>query len=139
MVPARHVTARRGRRDSCNAGAKAGIGAARAQHTPGAGFPATNGVRRGTLGSALVIAGLASSLEPRPPSAKWTTMLSGTVGFPAHAPASGPPSIARVDGWDRASATASGPLLTDAVGNARLGGFFGASWTRGRDIFRAEP
>ena len=90
--------------------------------------------------------GVAISLAPRTPAAKWTTTVGGTAGFPARAPsdcvsAASPSNdcrapIVRSDGWDRASATASGPILTGARGETRLAGFFGASWTRGKAIYR---
>ena len=83
--------------------------------------------------------GVAIGLDPKAPAAMWTTTLFGTGGFPAPAPESGPPPIDRMDGWTRAGATASGPLLNDAHGEARLSGFFSGSWTRGRDAFRSQP
>jgi hypothetical protein len=97
------------------------------------------GITTGMMPVSVNAAGVAIALDPRAPSAKWTTSLSGTGGFPASAPGSGPPAVVRADGWDRASATASGPLLTDAQGTTRLAGFFAASWTRGRDAFPVAP
>lgn len=83
--------------------------------------------------------GVSVTLAPLRPATKWTMTLSGAAGVPAPAPTAGPPPVARLDEWTRASAIASGPLLTDAQGVARLSGVFGASWTRGSQFDGAEP
>ena len=92
-------------------------------------------------------AGVVISLDPGVPSSKWTTKLSG-MGFGSNSSGTFPAGIdTRVSplavlgsgGWDRASGVASGPLVTDAAGNARLSGFFAASWTRGRTRLAGNP
>lgn len=62
--------------------------------------------------------GAAVSLEPRRPTAAWTTSVEGSTSFgdaltatPAVAP-----SIARLTGWNRGSALVSGPLVPDRAG-----------------------
>ncbi len=94
-------------------------------------------VTTGLMPADLNAPGLAVTLHPLRPGAKWTTTLSGAGGFPSTA-APGAPPIARLNGWDRAAAISSGPILTDAQGAARLSGLFSASWTRGSQFDRAE-
>ncbi|HEX4347822.1 MAG TPA: TonB-dependent receptor [Vicinamibacterales bacterium] len=92
----------------------------------------------GMMPASINAQGVAITLTPHAPSATWTTTLAGTAGFPAQAPGAGTPPIVRSDGWDRAVATASGPILTGAHGETRLAGFFGGAWTRGKAINRAS-
>ena len=94
-------------------------------------------ITTGMMPADLNAPGVAVTLHPLRPSAKWTTTLSGAGGLPATA-AAGPPPIARLNGWNRAAAITSGPLVTDAQGTARLSGVFAGSWTRGSQFARAE-
>ncbi len=94
-------------------------------------------ITTGLMPADLNAPGLAVTLHPLRPGATWTTTLAGAGGLPATAVA-GPPPIARLNGWDRASAISSGPILTDAQGTARLSGLFAGSWTRGSQFDRSE-
>jgi len=62
--------------------------------------------------------GLTVGLEPRRPTATWTTSVEGSSSFgdALTATSSPTPSIARLTGWNRGSATVSGPLVADKAG-----------------------
>lgn len=105
-------------------------------------------ITTGMMPASINAEGVAISLEPHAPAARWTTTLGAAAGFPAKSSGDcgGSPGassacatpLIRTDGWDRAVATASGPILTGAHGETRLAGFFGGSWTRGEAIYRAD-
>ena len=90
-------------------------------------------VTTGMLGADERATGLSISLEPRRPSPSWTRTVQATTSHFGSTAAEGPPAIARIDGWDRVTGVASGPLITD-----RLGLVFAGSWTRGSQFERAE-
>lgn len=79
--------------------------------------------------------GLAVDLLPVLPGTRWARTVDGSISHLAltgSAPGA-TPAIARLDGWDRAVVTASGPLVA-----GRLGATFSASWTRGSQFYRSE-
>ncbi len=83
--------------------------------------------------------GLAISLDPLEPTKQWIRTVTGLLshGFLAsNAPSTAAPAIARLGAWDRASATATGPLI-----DGRLGGAFAVSWNQSSEFRRsdAEP
>lgn len=93
-------------------------------------------VATGMLPAAVNATGLAITLEPRKPSATWTATARGALshlGLPGGAPPGGAPPIARLDGWGRTAAFASGPLIA-----GRLGAVLAGSWTRGSQVHRSE-
>ena len=93
-------------------------------------------VATGMLPAALNATGLAITLEPRKPSATWTATARGALshlGLAGGASSGTAPSIARLDGWDRAAAVASGPLIP-----GRLGAVVAGAWTRGSQVNRSE-
>jgi hypothetical protein len=94
-------------------------------------------VATGLLPTDINAAGLAITLEPRAASTTWQHVAEGTFshgGLTGDAAASGPPSIARVGGWDRVALSSTGPLIAD-----RLGAAVALSWTRSTQFDRAQP
>ena len=83
-------------------------------------------------------AGLAVRVEPRRPAARWTRTVAGSQFGSTEPAGPGVPPIVRPDRWSHVSASASGPLLRDTQGVARLSGYFAGSSTRGAQFFRAE-
>jgi hypothetical protein len=94
-------------------------------------------VATGLLPGDLNATGLAISLEPRAATATWQHTAEGSFahnGLTGDAAASGPPTIARLGGWDRVALSSTGPLIID-----RLGAALALSWTRSAQIDRNEP
>jgi hypothetical protein len=81
--------------------------------------------------------GLAIDLTPLAPGERWTARAAGSI---SHSGLSGSgsdgtaPPIVRLDGWDRVSALASGPLA-----GARIGTLVGVSIARSSQFSRADP
>jgi hypothetical protein len=92
-------------------------------------------VSTGILGADVDTVGLAISLEPRRPTATWNRTIEASTSHFGASPSGSDalPAIARLDGWDRATILASGPIVPD-----RLGLVAGGSWTRGSQFERAE-
>src|SRR5262249_44418168 len=80
--------------------------------------------------------GLAIGLEPVVPTATWVRsafVSSSHGGLSGRVSDSIAPAIARLDGWDRVEAGASGPL------SGRVGGAFSAAWARDSQFDRGAP
>ena len=77
-----------------------------------------------------VNASLAITLEPRKPSPTWTRTAQVMT---SHFGSASVPAIARLDGSDRVTLLASGPLVP-----GRLGLVLAGSWTRGSQFNRSE-
>jgi hypothetical protein len=96
------------------------------------------GVRTGLFRADSNAVGLAIDLTPRGPTDRWTSRAEGAVSHAALAGASGgsaeTPALARLDGWDRATVIATGPIVP-----ARVGAAFGVSIMRSSQFSRGEP
>lgn len=95
-------------------------------------------IRTGMLGAEIDAVGLAISLEPRRPTGGWESTLELTTSHFGSSPAESespmtPPPIARLDGWDRATILASGPIIPNRLGLVAAG-----SVTRAAQFARAE-
>lgn len=95
-------------------------------------------VRTGLFRADTNAVGLAIDLTPRAPTDRWTSRAEGAVshsglagGVDGSAEA---PAIARLDGWDRATVVATGPLVPGKVGAA-----FGVSIMRSSQFSRDDP
>lgn len=77
--------------------------------------------------------GLGVSLDPKRPADRWSGEIegSGSPGWVASAPSTGPPTLVRLDSWGHASAVVSGRAN-------RVGVTLGTGWTRGREFLRAQ-
>ena len=92
-------------------------------------------VATGLMPADLNTLGLATTLEPRLPTGRWTTTLqgSGSGGSLAGSTPSGPvPPIARLDGWAHGSALVTGPMTN------RTGIVAGGTWTQASEIVRGS-
>jgi TonB-dependent receptor-like protein len=92
--------------------------------------------RTGAAGAERPGTGLEIDLRPLAPADRWVRAFEAAtshVGMQGRAPSTDAPAIARLDGWDRATLMAGGPILGD-----RLGAVFAASWTRGSQFQRAQ-
>ena len=79
-------------------------------------------VATGLLPGDVNATGLAITLEPRAATATWQHTAEGTFshgGLTGDAAATGPPTIARLGGWDRVALSSTGPLIADRLGAAR--------------------
>lgn len=84
--------------------------------------------------------GLDIRLHPLSASSRWTATGDGMTarGRLAHPAAlTNVPPVARLDGWDRLAAVASGPLGTPRTGGGARTALLGTSWTRGSQFDRA--
>lgn len=90
-------------------------------------------IATGTPAADVNATGLSIGLEPRRPSPSWSRAIQATTSHFGSSAGGDAPAIARLDGWDRVAALASGPLIP-----SRLGLVLAGSWTRGSQFERAE-
>jgi hypothetical protein len=90
-------------------------------------------VSTGMMATSINAPGLAVTLKPRRPTARWTATVSVSGsggGLASPTPEPGPPPIAYLNDWSRGAGLVSGP-----ISEGRLGLVAGASWT-GASKFR---
>lgn len=83
--------------------------------------------------------GLDVRLQPLGSAPRWTANVDGMTGHGRLADPAAPttvPVLARLDGWDRIAATASGPFGAPRSRGQRATALVGASWTRGSQFDR---
>jgi hypothetical protein len=93
-------------------------------------------VATGLLPADINATGLAITLEPHAATATWRHTAEGTFSHGAltgDAASTGPPTIARLGGWDRVAISSTGPLIAD-----RLGVAVALSWTRSTQYDRNQ-
>jgi hypothetical protein len=91
-------------------------------------------VQTGTLDSDVDAPGLAISLQPLGPTSAWVRTIDVSTSHFGTGPPSPAPAIARLQGFDRLSVSATGPLIRERLGFAGV-----ATWMRGSQFERAEP
>jgi hypothetical protein len=91
-------------------------------------------VQTGTLDSDVDAPGLAISLQPLGPTSTWVRTIDASTSHFGTGQPSPFPAIARLQGFDRVTVSATGPLIRERLGFAGVG-----SWMRGAQFERAEP